>query len=155
MSIQVHITGGGLKRLHTKLENQINFLGSGAVRSVLKEAADDLVSGIKDNIDSFTPGAVADLAPSTKKQKMRKFGRIYPVLKATGEMMESMYSYVRKKGVAGWAIGIRFKGIRNKEVAQHHIDGGPNLPRRDFMKLPRGFSAGIIAQIRAGLRSVK
>lgn len=141
--------GGGAQRLGGRYRGMAHFLKEGA-RPTMKKMADEAVEEIKNNINSFTPGTVQDLKPATKKAKIKKFGTEYPILKATGEMMESMYSYVR--WAAGWMISIRFRGQRNRDIAQRHIDGIGVLPKRDFMKLTRAFRARIFAALRAGWR---
>ncbi len=150
--INVGITGGGIQRLKAKVEKNVNFLGTEGMRRVIRERGDAAIQAFKNNIESFSPGGVPDLKEKTKKQKQREVGFVYPILKRTGAMMQSMYTYVRKAGVVGWVVEVRFRGTENKVKAIAHITGGGTVPVRDFMKLPRGFSASVFAAIRAGLK---
>lgn len=139
--------GGGTERLAARYRGKAQFLKEGA-RPIMKAMGDKAVEEIKANIESFTPGEVQDLAESTKKSKKAKYGTEYPILRATGEMMNSMYSYV--EWAKGWLISIRFRGARNREIALRHIHGD-GVPPRDFMKLSRAFRARVFAALRAGL----
>ena len=139
--------GGGVERLGARYRGKAQFLKEGA-RPIMKKMADNAVEEVRENIESFTPGDVQDLAESTKKSKKRKYGTEYPILKATGEMMDSMYSYV--EWAKGWLISIRFRGQRNRDIAERHINGD-GVPKRDFMKLSRAFRARVFAALRAGL----
>ena len=158
MSIRVHITTAGLDKLGARMNNAANFLGRNGVRNVLRDAGALWVRAAKATIDSFAPGSVADLAASTKIQKQAEVGFIYPILRRTSEMYNSMgVTVLAPAGGNGWQIrldmrGMRREGISNKTLAMLHATGSGNLPARDFFKRPAGFSRIIFDAVRSALR---
>lgn len=154
MTVGVTATVSGIQRLNAKMNNRVNFLTGTGMRAVLKDSADDLVVQYKRTIESFTPGDVRDLAESTKKQKMRSVGFVYPILQRTMQMVNSMYASVHPPG-RGWTIAIGFtgsqRGVENATIAKAHIEGTAHLPKRDFTKIPPSWKSTLYRRIRDGL----
>jgi hypothetical protein len=156
VTIGVKTSVVGLERFATRMTNRANFLGSG-MKPLLREAGDELIETYKERIESFTPGEVPDLKDSTKKQKAKQVGFVYPILVRTRTMIDSMYARVKSavRG-SGWGIAIGFsgsqKGVSNARIAQIHITGEGNMPMRDFTKVPASFSDSIFRRIRDALR---
>lgn len=116
----------GLETIEQRIRQRQAFLREG-VRPILEQCADEMVAEMEGNIESFTPGRVKDLAPSTKKQKQRDVGSVYPILLKTGQMVSSMYSQVVRVASV-WRIRLGFSGqhsggISNAALAQIHIKG--------------------------------
>lgn len=152
------ITTSGIEKLRLRTSRRVNFLGREGIRSVLSASGDEMIAAFKKNIESFTPGTVADLKESTKKQKQAKVGFVYPILKRTMQMMNSMYVRVyAPAGGRGWTVKLGFAGSQggtlNSTIADAHIRGLGRLPKRDFTNVPRNVVSNIYRRIRAGLRS--
>lgn len=131
--IKITIESAGSKRLIERINRAANFLGTAEMRRILNSHSEKVVKQFKANIDKMTPGSVPDLKKATKDRKLKKYGRVYPILRATNKMYNSM------KGAAahlrsGWAIQVRFAGDRGKVAAAHQ--DGDGVPRRDFTKIP-------------------
>ncbi len=158
MSVRFGVTTNGLDNLITRLNNRVNFLGTSSTRALLNDKAQALLKEFKRNIDSFTPGDVPDLAMSTKKQKQKKYGRTYPILKATSEMYEKMAARVRLEAGRGWVISIFWRGglrsaKENSDIADAHLKGNSNLPQRNFIRIPPNFRRNLLKSISDGIRS--
>lgn len=135
--MKVRITTAGLEAISAKVSRAANFLSGSGMRAVLQQHGKMLVQEFRENIATFTPGPVPDIKPATKLQKQRGGFSVYPILVRTGDMVNSLYSNVIKKGRTSWRIALGFKGYnrsgsRNADVALAHLRGGPHLPQRDF-----------------------
>ena len=140
----LRVTTVGLERLEAKVTRRVNFLGGPGMRAVFQEAARELLIEYKTQVETFTPGPVRDLKPATKVRKQREVGFIYPILRRTGDMLQSMVAKVHY--TSAWAIRVTFpgvnrKGTRNQVVAKAHIEGTARLPVRDFTKVSRAWGA--------------
>lgn len=156
--MKVSVTTSGLERLEEKITRRANFIGTNGVRDILRQSAKELEEHYKETIKSFTPGTVQDLKESTKKQKMRKHGRIYPILVGFGDLINSIKALVFKpvRG-SGWGIRLMFQGanrqgVMNARVAEAHIEGQGNLPKRDFTKVPGWWRQKVLSRISQALR---
>lgn len=135
--MRVHVTTSGLETLTQNVSRAANFLGGAGIRRVLQEHGKLLVQEYRENIATFTPGAVRDITQKTKQDKARGGWPVYPILVRTRDMVNSLYSEVVAAGRTGWTIRLRFRGVnrsgvRNSEVALAHIQGNAHLPARDF-----------------------
>lgn len=151
MTIRVTIRSAGSERLLQRINNAANFLRTAGMRRVLNSYSGDVVKQFKQNIDEMTPGNVQDLKESTKKQKQAKYGRVYPILRATDLLYNGMKASVANTS-DGWVIRITYPGDRGR-VAQVHQDGEGNMPQRDFAKIPTALRRKLWADVRAALRS--
>lgn len=155
--MKVNVTTTGITSLHATVTLRANFLGSNGMRVLLRQKADDLEGEFKKNIQSFTPGAVPDLKDSTKKEKQRKVGFVYPILVRYGVLINSMFTRVfSPSGGSGWNIKLGFTGSQggtsNQRIAEIHINGEGHMPKRDFTKVPRTWRTDLINRIRGALR---
>lgn len=155
--IRVQIQTAGITKLAAKADRRLNFLGSGAVRAILQQSAGELVEAFQENIEAMTPGRVPDLKDSTKKKKLKKYGSVYPILKATHSMFNSMTAQVFAPRGNGWVIRVAFPGSdvdggSNADKAKAHIEGTATLPKRDFTTIPRKWRTLLFQRIRAALR---
>lgn len=146
-------TTGGLERLAARVTNRANFLGSARMRSVVQLAGDDLVRVYRQHIDTFNPGDVPDLAESTKKQKAKQVGFVYPILKRTFDFYNRMRAIITApSGGSGWRIQIDFPGtkgsITNNRLAEIFIRGEGRQPRRDFTQIPNAWKNRLFARLR-------
>lgn len=148
----------GIRKLELKFERRVNFLKEGGIRRLLQEVGRDVVSLYTEKIQTFTPGEVADLSAKYKPTKERRFGRLYPILVASGAMLASLYSRVYRGPPwsirIGWA-GTHPSGLRNAELAAIHANGEGTAPARDFTKLPPGWSKRWLAEVGRRLRREK
>jgi hypothetical protein len=150
MSVRFSMSVAGAQRLRAKMSNRVNFLGGDGVRKVLKTEGKALLAAFRQHANNLSPGDVPDLSESYKPQKRRAVGFIYPILRRTGEMLGSMYTNVIRDN--GWVIRVGFAGQHagggsNADIARAHIEGRGRLPKRDFTKLPPGFSARVRAHL--------
>lgn len=153
--MRVTVTTAGLDRLRAKVHKALHFLGEDGMRAVLKEEGKQLVEMYKRTIASYTPGPVQDITQETKRRKARDGFAVYPILRASGDMMNSMYHVVRHAGGA-WVLALGFRGTDrrgtpNAEKAKGHIEGTAHLPRRDFTVIPKGWSKHLTSQLRRKL----
>lgn len=150
------ITVNGIERLRLKAQARADVLKGSEMRAILNKAGDDLVEAYKNKIQSFNPGSVTDLAESTKKQKMRKVGFVYPILMRTSQMMNSMFVTVRAPRSGGWILALGFKGSQgratNAQIADAHINGTSRVPKRDFTKIPAAWRDSLFRRIRDAIR---
>lgn len=100
-----------------------------------------LGSGVEQTGAQKTP--LAELASSTKLSRQRKKAagllsdKTSPNksnLTETGQMLNSLRGYARKKAKAG-TIDVQPTGDRNRTLAAIHTLGGPKLPKRRFLDL--------------------
>lgn len=157
--INVKIRTAGQEKLAEKVSKRANFLGTEAMADICRVTAADVVTQFKHTIESFTPGRVPDLAESTKKEKQKAVGFIYPILKRTSELINSMMPFIRTPtGGKGWIIGVKFVGdhggITNARLAEIHIEGEGNVPARDFTKVPASIKQGLFRRIRSALTRI-
>ena len=72
-----------------------------------------------------------DLNPRYKKQKRRKYGRVYPILTASGRMRRA-FKYVMNLAKREVLLGSpRTVGKGRYNLLRTHQVGGGNLPRRN------------------------
>lgn len=155
--MNVSIQTAGLLRLAAKVDRRVYALSSTVMRQVLQEAGADLVREFQGNINAMTPGKVPDLKEATKKRKMKEVGFVYPILKRSGSMYNSMEATVVNSRVNGWTIQIKFsgqdpKGGVNRLKAKAHIEGQGHLPERDFTSISRRWKTGLFQRIRDRMR---
>lgn len=151
------LTVGGLERIATRFEQRANFLRSERMRALLVKQGDTLLKAFRKTIDSFMPGQAQDLKDATKKAKQRLYGRVYPILKATGELYDQMAMRVVLVTGRGWVMRIYWKGSRrsaseNVKIAKIHIEGKGHMPQRDFTEVPHNFASKVFDAISDGLR---
>jgi hypothetical protein len=147
------VTISGIREFQLRTSRRINFLGEKGIRSILQDMGKEFVASYVARIHSFTPGDVRDLSSSYKPTKLRRVGRLYPILIATGAMVASVYSRVYRG--PPWRIRIGFAGthsggISNADLAEHHVRTG-----RDFTKRPDGWSKKWLEEIGNRLRDQK
>lgn len=153
-------TTGGLERLAARITMRANFLGSARMRSmVVQPAADDLLKVYRQKIDSFNPGEVPDLAESTKKQKAKQVGFVYPILKRTLDFYNRMRAIITApSGGSGWRIQIDFPGskgsITNNRLAEIFIRGEGKQPKRDFTQIPNAWKSRLFTRLRNALATL-
>lgn len=139
--MKINVTTSGLRNLEIRYERRKKDLGW-VPRQVMRDMADDVENELKRQIEKFTPGPVQDLSPRYKRQKEQKYGSAYPILKATGKLMNSIRSRVYERAT-NWLISVYFKGenknISNERLAEIHIEGEGKNPQRDFYKLSPTF----------------
>lgn len=155
--IRVNVKAPGLTKLAAKASRAANLLGGTGLRQVLQDAGEDLVKEFQENIEAMTPGRVPDLKPETKKRKMKEVGFIYPILKRTASMYNSMKIRVLAPTGQGWTLqlmmpGSDSKGNPNRDKAQGHLTGAGHLPKRDFTTISRKWRDNLLEQIRAARR---
>lgn len=154
--MKIHVDTGGGERLRAKINRRINFLGRGGIREVLEENAEELIKLYRRKVESWVPGEVPDLKEATKKEKRRQVGFVYPILKRTGELLDSATAKVLPPaGGRGWRIAVTFPGrhaggVLNEVIAMAHINGEGNNPVRDFTKVSPQWVGNLLKQVRAG-----
>lgn len=150
----VQLTSAGFERLGFKISRVANFLGGDGIKSVLNETGDDLVREFKKNIETFVPGEVVDLADSTKKQKLKKVGFMYPILRRSGKFIDSMRVRVTKKSNQ-WGLELFFVGANGKTlnsiIGDAHLNGTGRMPKRDFTKISNEWKDRVWERIRSRL----
>lgn len=147
----------GSQLLAEKYSRRANLLGSGGMRAVMRQTADDVEAQLRARVDSFTPGAVADLSPKYKERKAARYGHVYPILIGAGALLASMRTRVLQTKAGTWIIRLEFwgqhpSGIRNDALADAHIRGDGPLPPRDFTRLPPAVRAELRARTLEALR---
>ena len=132
------------KLIDTSMKELINQQTLGPIAIELKniiQRRTRLGSGVEQTGAPKTP--LAELASSTKKGRARKkeLGLLSDKtspnksnLTETGQMLNSLRGYARKKADAG-TIDIQPTGDRNKKLAAIHTLGNPELPKRRFLDL--------------------
>jgi len=143
----------GIRSFQVKFTNRINFLGEKGMRALMQEIGREFVAEYRAKILSFTPGDARDLSPRYKLEKQQRFGRVYPILIATGAMVASAYSRVYRG--PPWRIRLGFAGqhsggISNADLAEEHVRSG-----RDFTKREPGWSKKWLAELGTRLRDEK
>lgn len=135
------MTSDGARRMAEHYARRAEGAGEAKVRPVLQRLGKQIVESYQRTIEGMTPGRFRDLAESTKRQKARDVGHVYPMLAATLAMVSSLYSRVERRAGA-WFVRVSFAGrhpgskLTNKQLAQLHVEGGPHLPARDFTRVP-------------------
>lgn len=157
--MKVTITTTGIRSLKRKVDKRIEFIRGPALRQLVLEMGADVIEAYNRKVMTFTPGRVRDLRPATKEQKQREVGYIYPILRRTGQMMNSIYTRVKARSWRDprYVIRLGFKGrhsggIENSELARIHTLGLGNNPKRDFTALPKALTRRWTARILAALR---
>lgn len=153
----VNVTTTGMRNLSVKVTKRIEALRGHKLRTTVQSMAADVIRQFNVTVDSFTPGNVPDLSPRYKLAKAQRFGTAYPILKATGQMMASLFSTVRVRSRgASYQIWIGLRGSRgritNAQLAEYHVNGTGRMPARDFMTLPPAFKRRWSSRILAALR---
>ena len=152
------VTFEGIRKFERKFSQRINFLGERGMREFMKDVGAEVRDSYARRMASFTPGDVPDLTENYKPRKSKRFGRIYPILIASGAMLASLYSRVYRgppwKVRIGWA-GQHEGGLRNAELAAIHANGEGTAPKRDFTKLPPGWSKRWVKELSDRLRRQK
>ncbi len=137
------ITVTGLNKLRARAATKLKGLTGPAVKRAAALMADETLAEYRSLEETFLPGPVADLTEPYKKRKAKLHGSVYPILQASGELMDSMFHMVKvTKGLI--VIAVDFKGRRspkltNAKLAEIHVEGQGTQPKRNFMKLSRGF----------------
>lgn len=150
--VKITLNVRGSQRLQVRMTKRANFLGGQVNRAIIGSMGKAALSQLRKTVGTFRPGSVPDLSPGYKKQKIRQFGRAYPILKATGMFLDSMRFVIgRPKRGSGYVISVRFAGMHyggksNAQLADLH------LATRDFTQLPPGFSDPWKKRIQAALR---
>lgn len=138
------LTTTGIRALQLKVATKLTMMGGPVLANSVRMVGDNIVAQFRRNIDSFTPGSVEDLTPKYKKVKLKKYNKVYPILRATDQLYNSIYRRVAKTKT-GYKIFIGFTGnrsgkISNSRLAEIHANGMGNNSERDFMFIPRGFA---------------
>lgn len=161
MSVGVTITTTGLDRLATKFTNRLNFLRGSGVRQLLESESVSLLEAVREQVETYTPGAMVDLKDATKKQKARAVGFVYPILKRYGDTLRAMQCVVSSPGGgSGWVVSIVFPGSHPRSgvpfdrIVQAHVRGEGHNPKRDFLKLPPGWSPRFLDRLSSAVRSI-
>lgn len=154
----VSVTTTGLRKLQSKALRRAAFLASGGMKDlVLEPMAKDMVVEMRRTLTGFVPGQVPDLKASYRRMKQRKFGHAYPILHATGQLLQSMYSQVIRRGDV-WVLQIGFRGSRGKTsnaaIAAAHIEG-KGVPKRDFTVIRKGWERQWLKRISTLLRAIQ
>lgn len=152
---RVTITSGGIDRLRTQITRRANFLGSDGIVTVLAHQAKDLETIYRNKILTFTPGKVQDLSPVYAERKQKQHGLIYPILYASGKMFNALRIRVTKTRASGLLLTLDFpgnhKGVELNTIANAHINGEGNLPKRDFTQIPKSWTTALFNRIRDAL----
>lgn len=153
--MSVRVTTNGLNRLRAKVSRAANFLGKGGINATLNHHGALLVESYRAKVQTFMPGPVEDLKEATKRSKMKGGFAVYPILKRTGDMLNSMYHTIRNAGGV-WSIAIGFRGVdrtgaSNEVKALAHMEGTDVLPQRDFTQVPKGWLKKLSAEIRRNM----
>lgn len=158
MSIRVQVSAKGSKGLQASITRRANFLGSESMKRILQEEGKRLVQQIQNDVAGYNPGPMKDLTPNYKKRKQSEVGFAYPILYKYGKLVGSMRARVRRPGSQrGWGIGFIFvgqhhAGMSNAELARIHRDGEGRNPKRDFVRIPKGWNLSLLNRIRRALR---
>ncbi len=145
--MNITVKNSAAEQMDVKITKRIAALKGWPIRKELLQMAEDVIAEYHKVQQGFTPGAVPDLAESTKKAKAREHGFVYPILTATGQMMGQMRAEVRvrsRQEIYSIVIifdGTRESGITNARLAQIHREGEGNMPKRDFMILSDKFTS--------------
>lgn len=156
--IRLSIDTGGLVRLQTRMTNRANFLGSERMRSILRDAGDELHELLVDRIESSPNDLIRDLSPRYAEQKERAVGFAHPVLVRTGQLVSSITVRVFQTA-SGWHLRLMFVGqheggLSNARLAQIHMRGEGRVPKRDFGELPKGWEERWVQRIASELLKV-
>ena len=160
---KVNIDLHGIKNLQKKVSKRINFLGGDGIRKVLSTLGKELVKDLNKQVEGFKPGRLKDLTPKYKEAKQKKHGRIYPIMRASGFMIDSMYSRVVRGTLrrAIWTIRVGFKGrhpdakMPTWKLAEIHVKGKGANPVRDFLRPKKRMAKRAATLIRQGLRRIR
>lgn len=150
------ITTTGLGKLRARAATKLKGLTGPAIKRAAGLMADETLAEYRSLEETFLPGPVDDLTEPYKKRKAKKFGSVYPILQASGQMMNSMVHVVKvAKGLI--TIAVDFRGRRtprltNARLAEIHVEGQGTQPKRNFMKLSRGFTTKWTRKFAAILR---
>lgn len=126
----------GIKELQLKFTNFNRFLGEGYNRAMV-DVGKYGTGTFRSHIDShktesgktfkvMTPGRL-DLEPDYKERKLKKWGKIYPILRASDKMYQDIKYFMNiAKGV--WQskkiqLAWGFKTKRSERIAGYHHDG--------------------------------
>ncbi len=151
------ITVTGIGKLRAKATTKVKRMAGPAVKKAVEQMADEVLAEYRGKEESFVPGSVADLDEKYKKRKQKKFGQVYPILQASGQMMNSMFHKVTAAG-SRFSIFVGFKGrhagtkLSNEQLVKIHTGGEGTQPVRNFLKLSRGFTTKWTRRILAVLR---
>lgn len=154
--MKVTVTTAGIEKLTARVSRVANFLRGGGMKAVMAEHGSLLIRQFQSNILSQTPGRVADLKDSYKERKLKKYGLVYPILYASGGLFNSMGMVVGRGKAREWTLSLVFKGrnrgVPRQVIGEAHLKGTATLPKRDFARVPRGFSSRVFESIRRELR---
>lgn len=92
-------------------------------------------------------GKYADLKPATKRFKMRKIGRVYPILFLTGRLKNSLVNPRDKDHIFRVSRHSIQVGSKNPYLKYHHY-GTRNLPQRKIVYINDRRLSAILSMIR-------